>query len=129
MVSRSKNRTPRRFRKSFRTIRLLSPQIATRRAAEQIEKLRKEVEKARREAASFRAKLREIEPEVAKATSVGDQLAELRKTMAERDVADIQRNGRLAAGQVQAKLAEAGLSAADMDGVVDDCWATTTSSP
>jgi hypothetical protein len=39
--------------------------------------------------------------------------------MADRDVTDMQRNGRLAVAQVQAKLAEAGLSAADMTGLFD----------
>jgi hypothetical protein len=76
---------------------------------------RKHEDRAKRnyEAAS---KAKEAE---SKAKSVEEQLSELRKAMADRDVADMQRNGRLAVTQVQAKLAEAGLSAADMTGLFD----------
>jgi hypothetical protein len=62
------------------------------------------------------AKVKEAE---SKAKSVEEQLSELRKAMTDRDVADMQRNGRLAVAQVQAKLAEAGLSANDMTGLFD----------
>jgi hypothetical protein len=54
-------------------------------AKEQIANLQKELEGARREAANFRGRLREVEPEAAKAKSVEEQLSELRKAMADRN--------------------------------------------
>lgn len=54
-----------------------------------------------------------------KAKTVEEQLSELRKAMADRDVVDLQRNGRLALAQVKTRLAEAGLSRDDMSGVFD----------
>lgn len=54
-----------------------------------------------------------------KAKTVEEQLSELRKTMADRDVVDLQRNGRLAIAQAKTRLAEAGLSRDDMSGVFD----------
>ena len=46
--------------------------------------------------------------------TVEEQLEEMRKVLAERDVADVQRNGRMAVTQVQAKLASAGFNADDV---------------
>lgn len=49
-----------------------------------------------------------------KAKTVEEQLAELRKAMADRDVADVKRAGRLAMAQVMTSVAEAGLSREDV---------------
>ena len=54
-----------------------------------------------------------------KSKTVEEQLEEMRKTLAERDVADVQRNGRLAVTQVQAKLAESGFNQADVAGLLE----------
>jgi hypothetical protein len=76
-------------------------------------------QRAERIAAKKYGDYAELKEQASKAKSVEDQLSELRKAMADRDVADMQRNGRLAVAQVQAKLAEAGLSANDMTGLFD----------
>lgn len=55
----------------------------------------------------------------AKAKSVEDQIAELRAQLAERDVADVERNGRMAMTQVHAALAEAGIRKADAAGFLE----------
>lgn len=54
-----------------------------------------------------------------KAQTVEEQLEQLRKDMALRDLADVTRSGRLAVSQVHARLAEAGLSRQDVDGLLD----------
>lgn len=48
-----------------------------------------------------------------------ERLTAAEKVIAERDVRDIERNGRLALSQVKAKLAEEGFSASDADGLLE----------
>lgn len=54
-----------------------------------------------------------------KAKTVEEQLAELRKAMSDRDVADVQKAGRLAVSQVHAALAEAGIGRDDVSGLLE----------
>lgn len=53
------------------------------------------------------------------AKTVEQQLEELRKQNAERDVADVVRTGRMAMTQVQARLAEHGFARADVAGLLE----------
>ena len=53
------------------------------------------------------------------AKTVEQQLEEMRKALAERDVADVTRSGRMAMTQVQARLAEHGFARADVAGLLE----------
>jgi hypothetical protein len=53
------------------------------------------------------------------AKTVEQQLEEMRKALAERDVADVSRSGRMAMTTVQARLAEHGFARADVAGLLE----------
>jgi len=83
-------------------------------------------EQAQADAAKWKAQSRKHEDRArtnaeaaTKAKTVEQQLDDLRKAMAERDVADVARAGRLALTQVHARLAEAGLARGDVDGLLE----------
>ncbi|MGH3881949.1 MAG: hypothetical protein ACRDRC_00915 [Pseudonocardiaceae bacterium] len=54
-----------------------------------------------------------------KAKTLEEQVAELRSQMAERDVAEVERSGRLALAHVHTKLAEAGIKPGDVAGLLE----------
>lgn len=83
-------------------------------------------EKAQADAAKWQALSRKHEDRAkanaeaaAGAKTVEQQLEELRKQNAERDVADVVRTGRMAMTQVQARLAEHGFARADVAGLLE----------
>jgi len=78
-------------------------------------KAQAEAEKWRTLAKKHETRAKDNFEAASKAKTVEEQLSELRKTMADRDVADLQRNGRLALAQVKTRLAEAGLSGDALD--------------
>lgn len=82
------------------------------------ERLSKEAEKWKSLARRHEGRAKENAQAAAKAKSVEDQLTELRQQMADRDVAYVERNGRLALSQVHAALAEAGIKRDDVAGVL-----------
>lgn len=80
----------------------------------EIAQLKSEAEKWRGLARKHEGRAKENADAAAKAKSVEDQIGELRSQLAERDVADVERNARMAMTQVHAALAEAGLKKADV---------------
>jgi hypothetical protein len=85
----------------------------------EVARLNKEAEKWRSLARKHEGRAKENADAAAKAKSVEDQIAELRSQLAERDVADVERNGRMAMTQVHAALAEAGIKKADAAGFLE----------
>jgi hypothetical protein len=85
----------------------------------EVQRLNKEAEKWRSLARKHEGRAKENADAAAKAKSVEDQIAELRSQLAERDVADVERNGRMAMTQVHAALAEAGIKKADAAGFLE----------
>jgi hypothetical protein len=84
-----------------------------------LERFQKEAAKWKELARKHEGRARQNADAASKAKSVEDQLDEMRKQIADRDVADVARNGRMAMTQVQAKLAEAGFSRADVSGLLE----------
>lgn len=84
-----------------------------------IAQLEREATKWRDLARKHETRAKQNADAASKTKSVEDQLNDLRKQMADRDVADVQRNGRTAMTQVQARLAEAGFSRADVSGLLE----------
>jgi len=85
----------------------------------EVARLSKEAEKWRSLARKHEGRAKENADAAAKAKSVEDQIAELRSQLAERDVADVERNARLAMTQVHASLAEAGIKKKDVEGFLE----------
>jgi hypothetical protein len=85
----------------------------------EVARLSKEAEKWRSLARKHEGRAKENADAAAKAKSVEDQIAELRSQLAERDIADVERNGRMAMTQVHAALAEAGIKKADAAGFLE----------
>jgi hypothetical protein len=85
----------------------------------EVQRLNKEAEKWRSLARKHEGRAKENADAAAKAKSVEDQIAELRSQLAERDVADVERNGRMAMTQIHAALAEAGIKKADAAGFLE----------
>jgi hypothetical protein len=85
----------------------------------EVQRLNKEAEKWRSLARKHEGRAKENADAAAKAKSVEDQIAELRSQLAERDVADVERNGRMAMTQVHAALAEAGIKKVDAAGFLE----------
>lgn len=61
----------------------------------------------------------ELKEQATKTKTVEDQLAELRKQLTDRDVADVEKNGRLALTQVKAQVVGAGFKSEDVAGLFD----------
>lgn len=83
-------------------------------------------EKAQADAEKYKALSRKHEDRAksnaeaaSKAKTVEEQLEEMRKVFAERDLADVKKAGRLARTQVEAKVAESGFSASDVAPLLD----------
>lgn len=83
------------------------------------EKAQADAEKWKNLARKHEDRARQNADAASKAKTVEEQLGELRKSLADRDAADVVRNGRLAKMQVQAKLAEAGFSSDDVSGLLE----------
>jgi uncharacterized membrane protein YqiK len=79
----------------------------------QLAALKADLDKWKSLARRHEGRAKENAQAAAKAKTVEDQIAELRSQLAERDVADVERNGRMAMTQVHAALAEAGIKKAD----------------
>lgn len=92
---------------------------------EQLTKLQADLDKWKSLARKHEGRARENAEAASKTKTVEEQLEEVRKTLAERDVADQHRNGRLAMVQVQHKLAEAGLTSEDVAGLLELIDAST----
>lgn len=80
---------------------------------DELARLKADLDKWKTLARRHEGRAKENAQAAAKAKSVEDQIAELRTQLAERDVADVERNGRMAMTQVHAALAEAGIKKAD----------------
>jgi hypothetical protein len=61
----------------------------------------------------------DLKEQATKAKTVEDQLQELRKQITDRDVADVEKNGRLALAQVKAQVIGAGFKPEDVAGLFD----------
>jgi hypothetical protein len=82
-------------------------------ATDELARLKADLDKWKSLARRHEGRAKENAQAAAKAKTVEDQIAELRSQLAERDVADVERNGRMAMTQVHAALAEAGIKKAD----------------
>lgn len=80
---------------------------------DELARLKADLDKWKSLARRHEGRAKENAQAAAKAKTVEDQIAELRSQLAERDVADVERNGRLAMTQVHAALAETGIKKAD----------------
>jgi len=85
----------------------------------EVARLNRDLEKWRSLARKHEGRAKENADAAAKAKSVEDQIAELRSQLAERDVADVERNARMAMTQVHASLAEAGIKRKDVEGFLE----------
>ena len=85
----------------------------------ELARLKADLDKWKSLARRHEGRAKENAQAAAKAKSVEEQIAELRSQLAERDVADVERNGRLAMTQVHAALAEAGIKKADAAGFLE----------
>lgn len=61
----------------------------------------------------------DLKEQASKTKSVEEQLQELRKQLTDREVADVEKNGRLALAQVKAQVIGAGFKAEDVSGLFD----------
>jgi hypothetical protein len=89
------------------------------RTAAELTRLKTDLEKWKSLARRHEGRAKENAQAAAKAKSVEEQIEELRSQLAERDVADVERNGRLAMTQVHAALAEAGIKKSDVEGLLE----------
>lgn len=87
--------------------------------ATKMAQLEKEAAKWQALARKHESRAKQNADAASKAKTVEEQLADLRRQIADRDIADVQRNGRMAMTQVQAKLAEAGFSRDDVSGLLE----------
>lgn len=83
------------------------------------ERLTRDVERWKGLARKHEGRAKDNADAASKAQTVEEQLAELRKALAERDVVDVERNGRHAMAQVHTRLAEAGLRRDDVTGLLE----------
>ena len=82
-------------------------------------RLEKDLQKWQSMARKHEGRAKQNADAAAKAKSVEDQIADLRAQLAERDVAEVERSGRLALAQVHTRLAEAGIKRDDVAGLLE----------
>ncbi|HEY9417875.1 MAG TPA: hypothetical protein VIQ30_24210 [Pseudonocardia sp.] len=78
-----------------------------------------DVEKWRTLARKHETRAKDNADAASKAQTVEEQLESLRKAMADRDIADVEKNGRLALAQVKAQVVGAGFKSDDVAGLFD----------
>jgi hypothetical protein len=87
--------------------------------AAELARLKADLDKWKSLARRHEGRAKENAQAAAKAKSVEEQIEELRSQIAERDITDVERNGRLAMTQVHAALAEAGIKKSDVEGLLE----------